>query len=127
MAEDFFGDMGGWPVINRATRDSRTDEERQRDAEEQFDFDCAVAQTFRTPAGQRVLAWMERLSNGCRFEPMDTGDGMTIAFRSFYREGQFAFFREIKRAIARAEAGPPQFASQDGENAPRNRKTRKAK
>ena len=65
---------------------------------EQADLDKAIAQTFDTDAGKKVLAWLEGsyLNQPCWAPGYSTDFG-------YYREGQNTLIREMVMRIERAK------------------------
>jgi len=123
--EDAFGGFGGWDDLNNVGLPV-SPEEQHAQAQSIFEFDQSVHRTFSTPDGQITLEWMRQIATGGRrMDPETDGDGIKCALAGFFREGQAAFFFDVRNRMARAEQGPPHMAGQDGANTARPKPTRK--
>ena len=72
-----------------------------------FDMAKAVAKTFNTAHGKRVLkVFQEMQTSGRMFDPEDT-DFYLAAAKGFFRSGSNAFVQWVHMMIQAAEAGPP--------------------
>lgn len=99
----------GWDGITGGSEeDQQAIEEMQlRAALDRFEIDKTFHRVFSTPDGQAVLDYLqENYIEGRRFDPMEQ-DPHRAAMIGFYREGQAAFYFDVKARLERAENGPP--------------------
>lgn len=109
---DLFGQLqpngGGWDWINQAT-EQPDPIEQERAAQEIYDLNVAIRNTFNTPDGRRCLEWLQTLAvDGARVTASEIMQNPAGAEKlMLLREGQAALYFEITRRIVQAELGPP--------------------
>lgn len=117
---DAFGDYlspeklkEGWDMLQDAvdplSPNMSPEQIEARDAQLQtdYEFNKSIHNALSTPDGQVLFNWMRELgTEGQRFSIFET-DAKLAAAKGFFREGQAAFYFEVKRRRKAALQGPP--------------------
>lgn len=103
----------GWDLLGDLNPDQpMTPDQRAVFEEHQFkeyELNSAIHRALTSPDGQALFEFMRELATeGARFDVANETDPALAAAKGFFREGQAAFYFELRNRMNRALAGPPQ-------------------